>query len=58
VTQPHERRDVLSVALAADVDEKTVRRYLRGETVRGGSSRRIEKALREKGLREWIRGKK
>ncbi|HVV50499.1 MAG TPA: hypothetical protein VHO06_12615 [Polyangia bacterium] len=43
----HERR---RLALDAEVAEETLRRYLRGDPIRGLSRARIERALRAKGL--------
>lgn len=40
---PHERR---IIAALADVDRRTLARYLRGDAVRGGSRRRIVEAIR------------
>lgn len=41
---PHERR---VIAVAAEVDEKTVKRWNEGHEIRELSRRRIERAVRE-----------
>jgi DNA-binding LacI/PurR family transcriptional regulator len=40
--KPHE---ILAIAVEAEVDPKTVKRYLDGKPVRGRNLERIEKAL-------------
>jgi hypothetical protein len=51
--QPQRRlrkQERLRIALDAEVDERTLQRFLRNERVRDGSASRIERALRARGL--------
>ncbi len=47
-------KEVLRVAVEADVDERTVRRRLNGEAMQPRNKERVDKALRTLGLEAFI----
>ena len=47
-------RDVLRVAVEADVDERTVRRRLADEAVQPRNQERVDRALRTLGFEKYI----
>lgn len=48
-------RDLLRVAITAPCSPNTARRYFRGQRIFRASQERIERALREHGLEQWLR---
>lgn len=50
------RHVVIRIAAAASVDPRTVAKFCAGDDVRAMGAERIEKALREAGLLEPVKG--